>query len=329
MWWKGSPGQEGFMLSAPIRVLAVFAIAIASRCLTSSPCRAQISENLSSGNNAMSATGNVIDSTDDPVDRELLDLGHVGATIQRTRIAVMAILSEQNSCSAWFRAAEPEAAAKFRSLRFVVDSAGPGEITRLREGFDSIVILHPYVARTGQNVGWGSTIMLNANGAFFREIARVRTLHTPSDFTYDNTFRSLVVGNFSGASPAARILTVLHELGHVLDLLPVDSGVPAGPLLSMRNTSAVLDHCGSQIRAHSKRFQKSEGTKMVASTYAAAGHTSSQPGVARTDYLSHGVQLVDFTSGPASISNSLEGAPPPLAAARRMRSDMFLPAPLP
>jgi len=202
------------------------------------------------------------DTLVDPVEKELLDLGHFGEGIQNVRAEILGLLSEENSCSAWFRAAEPEAAAKFRSLRYAVDSAGPGEILKIQEWPDPLLI-QPYVARTGQNVGQGSTITLNAHGAFFQELARVRTRHSPNDVTSENKYRSLVVGDFPGGSPAARLLTLLHEFGHIIDILPIDAGVPAGPMLSVRNTETVLSHCGSQIRGHAKNIHKSRGSQTL------------------------------------------------------------------
>jgi len=203
------------------------------------------------------------DALADPVEKELLDLGHLGESIQNVRAEAIGMLSEENSCSAWFRAAEPEAAAKFRSLRYVVDSAGPGEILKIQASSGSAVTIQPYVARTGQDVGPGSTITLNAHGAFFEELARVRSRYSLNDSMLDNKYRPLVVGNFPGSTPAARLLTLLHEFGHVVDILPIDAGVPDGPILSVRNTETVLSHCGSQIRAHAKNIHKSRGSQTV------------------------------------------------------------------
>jgi len=198
----------------------------------------------------------------DPVEKELLALGRFGESIQSVRAEALGLLSEESSCSAWFRAAEPEAAAKFRSLRYAVDSADPGEILKIQDSNPAVAI-QPYVARTGEDVGPGSTITLNGHGAFFQELARVRTRYSLNDFTLDNKYRPLVVGNFSGGSPAARLLTLLHEFGHVVGILPVDAGVPAGPILSVRNTETVLSHCGSQIRAHAKNIHKSHGSQTL------------------------------------------------------------------
>lgn len=318
------------MLSAPKHFAAAFAIAVFLSGVVCSPSRSQASANLLSPDLSTSPRDSDMAAA---VDQELLGLGRNGEVIQRVRTEVVEMLSEESSCSAWFRAAEPEAVAKFRSLRFTVDSSGSSEILMIQDLADSRAALQPYVARTGQNVGSGSTITLNANGAFFQEMARVRSLRPPSELGFNNAFRSLVVGNFLGATPAARILTVLHELGHVLDMLPIDAGFPAASLVSTRNTEAVLKYCGGQIRAHAKHLQKSENAKslMSRSTSPAAAFTSPQPATARMANASRGWDWPTAEPLPVSstFSNWLDVAPQHLAAARRMRSDMFLPEPLP
>jgi hypothetical protein len=192
------------------------------------------------------------DRVSDPSGDELKSFGPQGVIIEQARADVVSILAAENACSAWFRAAEPQAAEKFRSLRFAVDPSGKSEITKLDPWQISAVFYQPYVARTGQNVGWGSTITLNANGAFFNDWAPVRVIANSQDKGYLKSFRRLAVANFGGATREARILTLLHELGHVLDMLPIDSGVPSGPELSTNNTELVLRHCSPQIREAAK-----------------------------------------------------------------------------
>jgi len=250
------------MLSVPRRKAVAFAIAsFVTLNLACPPSPAQNAVRATAAG-TIPLTGDG-DTLADPVENELLELGHFGEGIQNVRAEVLGMLSEENSCSAWFRSAEPEAAVKFRSLRYVVDVAGPGEILKIQEPPNPIVILQPYVARTGQDVGPGSIITLNAHGAFFQELARVRTRYSANDSTFENKYRPLVVGNFSGGSPAARLLTLLHEFGHVIDILPIDAGVPDGPTLSVRNTETVLSHCGSQIKAHAKSIHKSRGSQTL------------------------------------------------------------------
>jgi hypothetical protein len=189
----------------------------------------------------------------DPVGEELKSLGERGQLIQQTRAGVFSILATDNACSAWFRSVEPEAAEKFLSLEYAVDFGGPSEIRRLESASGDSKYHPPYVARTRQGVGWGSTITLNLNGAFFKNTAIVRLMSGTEGIGPVQTFRQLVIGPYSGASPQARMLTLLHEYGHVQDMLPVDAGLP---LLSMQNSETVMMHCMRQIQAEVKRSHK-------------------------------------------------------------------------
>lgn len=225
-------------------VSALVAASISQSCVTSTVAQAPAKF----VNAPVSSLRFASDRVSDPSGDELQSLGSQGLTIEQARVEVMSILTEDNSCSAWFRTAEQEASEKFRSLRFAIDESAGGEIRRVDVWQESSTYYQPYVAHTGQNVGWGSTVTINAKGAFFKDWAPVRIVVNNSDLGYVKSFKQLVVGNFSGATREARILTLLHELGHVLDLLPIDSGVPFGPQLSTKNTGLVLQHCGAQIR---------------------------------------------------------------------------------
>lgn len=195
----------------------------------------------------------------------LLALGSDGEAIQQARTEVLTMLSESGSCSAWFQAAEPQVIEKFRSLQFAVDAAGSGEILKLAVWRDDGGFYQPYVARTGQNVGWGSTITLNGNGAFFKKMAPVRIVTTLNNKGYQSSDRPLLVGSYNGATLPARILVMLHELGHIVNLLPIDSGVPSGPAISVQNTEMVLHHCAVQIRSHRKPSRAGAGATLSAS----------------------------------------------------------------
>ena len=201
----------------------------------------------------------------DPTRDALLALGSDGEAIEQARAEVLTMLSQSGSCSAWFQAAEPEVVEKFRSLQFAVDPTGAGEILKLAVWRDDGGYYQPYVARTGQNVGWGSTITLNGNGAFFKKMAPVRIVTSLNDKGYPSADRPLLVGSYSGATLPARILVMLHELGHIVNLLPIDSGVPSGPSISVQNTDTVLHHCAAQIRSHKKPSYAGAGATLSAS----------------------------------------------------------------
>lgn len=212
------------------------------------------------------AQGSDVDgATLDDVARELLALGKTGLAVQQVRSEVLVLLSETNSCSDWFLSAEPAALEKFRSLHFDIDPAGSSEILKIEGAQARTDYYHPYVARTRQAVGSGSTITLNANGAFFKASAFVRDASHPTERNSYVTFRNLSVGNYSGGSPEARLLTVLHEFGHIVDLLPVDSGTPSAAFISVQNTEIVMRHCNSQIHNHAKHVRFGENPGKVLS----------------------------------------------------------------
>lgn len=189
----------------------------------------------------------------DNVENELALYGKFGLRISQARAHTLSILSSENSCSSWYRQALPSPDEVFQTLRFVVDSSGQSEIFRVEAASGDFEFFHPYVAHAGQNVGPGSTITINANGAFFKDHAVVRTPNGPADPFSAQFRRILTVADFLGDTEQARILTLLHEFGHVLDLLPVDSGSPSAAFLSVENTKAVLKNCKSQIEQEAKQ----------------------------------------------------------------------------
>jgi hypothetical protein len=250
MWWKGCPGQENIMHPA-LRSFFSSLAALAFAWLGAISVMAQAPSKLLS--ESLRSVHSVEDLGADPAGAELTSLGPNASIISQARAEVMAILSAQNSCSAWFRSAESEAADKFRSLRFAMDFSGNGDIVRVESWDRMPVYYQPYVARTLQNVGWGSTITLNDKGAFFKNSAPVRLIVYSNERGYAIAARRLYVGDFSGATREAQILTLLHEFGHVVDLLPIDAGMGGGPQLSTRNTELVLRHCGADIKKAAKR----------------------------------------------------------------------------
>jgi hypothetical protein len=192
------------------------------------------------------------------VEDELALYGKLGQLISRARVHTIAILSSENSCSIWYRRAIPSPGEMFETLRFEVDSSGQSEIFRVEGALGDFEFFHPYVAHAGQDVGPGSTITLNANGAFFKDRAAVRFLNGPQDPFSKQSMRPLTVADFFGDTEPARILTLLHEFGHIIDLLPLDSGSPGAAFLSVGNTQAVLKNCKSQIELEAKRVKPME-----------------------------------------------------------------------
>src|SRR5262249_23393420 len=108
-------------------VSALVAASISHSCATSAVAQAPAKL----VNAPVSSLRFASDRIADPSGDELQTLGTEGLIIEQARVEVMSILTEENSCSAWFRSAEPEAAGKFRSLRFVLDVSTTGEIKRV------------------------------------------------------------------------------------------------------------------------------------------------------------------------------------------------------
>jgi hypothetical protein len=182
----------------------------------------------------------------DPVRLRLLSLGSRGPAIDQARAHVTAILRADNSCSAWFREADPDAAAVFESLDLLVDD-GPKYVVTIKSASGELLLKHPYSARAPQNGGRNASVILNANGPFFAAVADILERDNPRAFTHFAGRRELRVGSYAGSTLPARITTLLHELGHVIGRLPDDSDELSG--LSEQNTERVLHACRAEIKA--------------------------------------------------------------------------------
>jgi hypothetical protein len=180
------------------------------------------------------------------VDLRLASLGTRGMLIEQARLLVVEILTAENSCSAWFRQADPNAAAIFESLDFSVDD-GPKDILSFKSGSGEIFLKHPYAAAVPENAGHDATIVLNANGPFFANVADIQRRDFKGALARFAGRRELRVGPYPGDTLPARITTLLHELGHVIGRLPDDSDEWSG--LSEKNTERVLHACRAEIKA--------------------------------------------------------------------------------
>jgi hypothetical protein len=187
----------------------------------------------------------------EPPNSEFQLLGYQGFVIARSRRQVLDILRGGNSCSAWYAGAEPNPWIKFASLHYRVD--GEGEDTAVGDQTTfGLYYREPYVARAQQNVGAGSIITLNAHGAFFAGRAPAR-VYWDGGPVIQQTNKFLHVALYPGGSVNAQVTTLLHEFGHIVGLLPIDSGDVNSAILSTRNTDVVLSHCRKQIEASANR----------------------------------------------------------------------------
>jgi len=183
----------------------------------------------------------------DIVRDDLATMGKRGQIILRARDKVLEILQTENTCSAWYHTKEPDAAATFRTLTFELDRQGDLYVRATPEPGGIQLIRNPYVARVVQSEGANSTVTINVNGAFFFSMATLvddRIEGGPVSFRGQ---RPIQVGPYVGGSFRAQVLTLLHEFGHVIDLLPFDHDDYEGK--SQQNTADVLRACRAQVES--------------------------------------------------------------------------------
>ena len=187
----------------------------------------------------------------DPVQEDLATMGKAGQKILRARDRILEILQTENACSAWFREKDSNPADTFRTLSFAVDRKGEEFVLESRNPGDMNIFRSPYVARVFQADGSYATITINLKGAFFSPMARVVEIQKEGGFWSLRGTRVLRVGPYAGDSRHAQILALLHEFGHLVDLLPTDEGDQDGK--SAQNTSEVLRFCRAEVESKAKR----------------------------------------------------------------------------
>lgn len=186
-------------------------------------------------------------ASSDIVRDDLNTMGKRGQIILRARDKVLEILQTENACSAWYRTKDPNPAATFRTLTFALDRDGDVYARLIPESGGVQLIRNPYVARVLQGEGPSATVTINENGAFFFSVTNLvanRFEGGPLNF---RGVRVTSVGPYSGGSFRAQVLALLHEFGHVIDLLPLDHDDYEGK--SRQNTADVLRVCRAQVES--------------------------------------------------------------------------------
>jgi hypothetical protein len=178
-------------------------------------------------------------------------MGKAGRKILRAREKVLEILGTENPCSAWFRAKDSNPAATFRTLRFELDLHGEELIRESTDIGPVNLFRNPYVAKVIQGDGPYGTVTINPKGAFFSAMARVSEVRREGGPPNMRGARLLHVGPYDGDTLAAQVVALLHEFGHVLDILPSDQDNVEGR--SVQNTHEVLRYCGAEVDLLSKR----------------------------------------------------------------------------
>jgi len=178
-------------------------------------------------------------------------MGKAGQKISRAREKVLEILGAENACSAWLREKDANPAATFRTLRFELDLHGENFIRESRDLGPLNVFRNPYVAKVLQGDGRYGTVTINPKGAFFSAMALVLETNKEGGPLTMRGARLLYVGPYAGDTLPAQAVTLLHEFGHVLDILPTDHDNLDGK--SVQNTHEVLHYCSAELDLLSKR----------------------------------------------------------------------------
>jgi hypothetical protein len=239
---------DSYFLAPPERVCLDAPLSVPTRAFADNPCRLRVTRNPDLPR-FLPCKEDV-----DTVPAELSALGKAGLKIARAREEVLDILSSSNACAEWFETKEANAAAIFQSLNFFLDRHGPQDIFASMNKDSNLVMRQPYVARATQDGGAHTTIMINVNGAFYRPLGQVLKTGQESGPVRTVGMRLLTVGNYSGDTLPAQVTTLLHELGHIIDLLPEDADNLDGK--SVHNTDEVLRHCRTEVEARALRARQ-------------------------------------------------------------------------
>ncbi|MBS1840256.1 MAG: hypothetical protein JSS69_08490 [Acidobacteria bacterium] len=165
--------------------------------------------------------------------------------VAHARERVLAILREENGCTAWFREADPDAAGVFESLQIGIAKKKQEFVQRTTNERGEHSYRHPWGGRSNQMAGPGSLVQVNPDGPFFTVTLPVVETRPGGQILFFGGFRILTVGGFPGDSPEAQTTILLHELAHVIGRIPEDDDSWDGR--SSRNTDEVLRNCRGEI----------------------------------------------------------------------------------
>ena len=185
-------------------------------------------------------------SSYDFVRDDLNTMGKQGHSILRARVRVLEILETGNACTDWYQTKDADPAATFRTLTFTLDRDSDAYVQRVPEPGGLELVRSPYIARVLQGEGARSTVTINTDGAFFLPMANVIQARPEGGAPHLQGAQRLQVGSYSGGTLRAQVLTLLHEFGHVINLLPPDRDDEAK---SPQNTAEVLRHCRAEVEA--------------------------------------------------------------------------------
>jgi hypothetical protein len=183
----------------------------------------------------------------DSVRDDLNTMGKQGQKILLARQKVLEILQTENACTEWYRSKDADPAATFRTLTFSLDRQGEAYVQKTHEPSEMDVIRSPYVASVMQGQGLYATVTINLNGGFFYPVATILKSGKDGGPRYFQGPRLLRVGPYAGGTLKAQVVALLHEFGHVIDLLPPDWDDYEGK--SQQNTAEVLRFCRAGLES--------------------------------------------------------------------------------
>lgn len=94
----------------------------------------------------------------------------------------------------------------------------------------------------------GPYIKLNLEGAFFKDSVLVWRSTNPEVPYGPRPIAAMHIGAlYRSGSREARVVILLHELGHILDVLEKDSSSPEGRIISEKNTLTIISRCKVQL----------------------------------------------------------------------------------
>lgn len=176
---------------------------------------------------------------------------------------ILGILNGNSPCANFFNQgvvnflggispSQTPAADVLSSANIIKGSTGPSRVTQSTDQQGNITYKQPYGATTGQSAGYGATIEINPNGAFYNTSAFIQG-------TTPIKSMPLTIGGtdnpqqYAGDSLAAQMTIIMHELAHNIDLIPPDQGKGVKQGQSTANTQTVLDNCKDAIDAATKQ----------------------------------------------------------------------------
>jgi hypothetical protein len=181
---------------------------------------------------------------------DLGDAGNETDLLSAPRKMVLAILREDNACSAWFRRFDSQVVSTFSSLHYQIEMTPERHVIRKKLSSGGWVEYGPYIARVMEYAGPGATVTINADGAFFRDHGDVYMLDWPRTvFIVTGDRRVIHVGPYLGGTLRAQTITLLHELAHVVGAISEDNSAIFGPGRSQENTDIVLERCKRTVDA--------------------------------------------------------------------------------